>query len=130
MEGSPLLQPVLSPLPNYSPVKPTVKRPPGTTSRPNLITNLNAFQWFGLSDFCGCGVKRGPIHSAWVPRAKLGCLTWVHPSRGNAEAPDGWGLRASVELAVDAHGVEISARHLQLHLGFTSSRRMLFVVAP
>lgn len=59
MEGfPPLAQPVLSPLPNYSLVKPKVKHLPGTTSRPNLITNLNASQWFGLSDFCGSGVER------------------------------------------------------------------------
>lgn len=72
--------------------------------------------------FVVVGLREDLFIALWFPGQ-----TWVHPSKGSAEAPDGWGLRASVEFDVDANGVEISGQHLQLHLGFTSSRWMLLL---
>lgn len=57
-EDPPLTQPVLSPLANYNLIKPKETHLPGSTSRPTLTINCSASQWFGLSDFCGFGVKR------------------------------------------------------------------------
>lgn len=54
---SPLAWPVLPPPANYSLIKPEVKELPGTTSSPNLITNLNDSQQFPLPDFCDLGNK-------------------------------------------------------------------------
>lgn len=56
--GSSLAQPLLPPPANYSLTKPEVKQFPGTTSSPNLITNLNDSQWFPLPDFYDLGDKR------------------------------------------------------------------------
>lgn len=55
--GSPLAQPLLLPPANYSLIKPEVKQLPGTTSSPNLITNLNDSQRFPLPDFYDFGDK-------------------------------------------------------------------------
>lgn len=55
--GPPLAQPLLLPPANYSLIKPEVKQLPGTTSSPNLITNLNDSQWFPLPGFYDLGDK-------------------------------------------------------------------------
>lgn len=54
---SPLAQPLLPLLANYSLIKPEVKQHPGTTSSPNLITNLSDSQRFPLPDFYDLGDK-------------------------------------------------------------------------
>lgn len=104
--GSPLAGPLLPPPANYRLIK--VKQLPGTTSSPNLITNLSDSQRFPLPGFYDLGDKGIYL---WHLRHqnKVGGFDPCAPKQEQHLGTHVWSLRASVEFAVDATRVGISA---------------------